>query len=174
MVAHQFKTYHIDRFWDEEFKQLDYEQEPFNDQLSVQRWLELGFSEKMCGWMCDMRRPQPSWNQKFIEHFSSKGWQDIGTSYYRMSPGTILPQHGDTYRTYIERFNLENRRHSIHRAIVFLEDWSQGHYLDCMSRAFVHWRAGDVVEWVYDTPHSAANLGFTDRFTLQITGHIED
>jgi len=173
-ITHHCKTYHIERFWDDEFKHLDYEQEPFNDQQSVAQWLALGFGDKMCGWMCDMRRQQPSWNAKFVEYFQHKGWNDIGTSYYRMTPGTVLPQHGDTYRAYIKRFDLHEHRANIRRAIVFLEDWQQGHYLDCMSRAFVHWQAGDVVEWSYDTPHSAANLGFSDRYTLQITGHIKD
>jgi hypothetical protein len=53
-----------------------------------------------------------------------------------------------------------------------LEDWQLGHYLDCNGKAFVHWQAGDVVEWTFDTPHSAANIGMTDRYTLQVTGWI--
>lgn len=168
---HQSKTYHIDRFWNDEFKQLEYHQEAFNDPTRVQKWLELGFSERICGYMCDMRRPQPAWNHKFIDFFHKQGWQDVGTSYYKMLPGTILPMHEDTYKNYIQRFRLQDIAHNIHRAIVFLEDWSQGHYFDCMGQAFVHWKAGDVVEWLYNTPHSAANLGFQDRYTLQITGH---
>jgi len=54
-----------------------------------------------------------------------------------------------------------------------LETLQPGHYLDCMGRAFVDWRAGDVVEWTYDTPHTAANIGMTPRYTLQVTGHKE-
>jgi hypothetical protein len=34
------------------------------------------------------------------------------------------------------------------------------------------WQAGDVVEWTYDTPHLAANMGIDPRYTLQITGWI--
>jgi hypothetical protein len=36
----------------------------------------------------------------------------------------------------------------------------------------VKWRAGDVIEWCYDTPHMAANMGSTARYTLQVTGHV--
>jgi len=35
----------------------------------------------------------------------------------------------------------------------------------------VNWHAGQVVQWVYDVPHMAANIGLADRYTLQITGH---
>ena len=55
--------------------------------------------------MCDMRQQQPSWNDKFVKHFESLGWKDIGTSYYRMSTGTVMPVYGDLYKKYIERFN---------------------------------------------------------------------
>jgi len=170
---HSFRTYHIDRFWDDEYLDLDYRHEPFNDPDSVQRWRALGFGDKNCGAMADMRDRQPSWNHRFIEYFESQGWQDVGTSYYRMSPGTVMPEHSDLYRKYVEHFQLQGQETTIRRALVFLEDWQQGHYLDCLGQAFVHWQAGDVVEWTYDTPHTAANVGFTDRYTLQITGHVQ-
>ena len=166
------KRYHIDPFWDDEFKRLEYRHEPFNDPESVNQWISRGFGAKICGAMCDMRSPQPTWNHRFIEYFESQGWQDIGTSYYRMTSGTVMPEHSDRYVNYIKRFGLQGREHSVKRALVFLEDWKSGHYLDCMGQAVVHWRAGDVVEWTYDTPHTAANIGFEDRYTLQITGHL--
>ena len=169
---HSFRHYHIDKFWDDEFKQLEYFNEPFNDPNSVTHWKGLGFGSKICGDMCDMRNPQPSWNHKFVEYFTALGWQDIGTSYYRMGPGTVMPEHRDLYKAYIQRFNLHDRPHTIRRALILLEDWKPGHYLDCMKTAFVHWQAGDVVEWTYDTPHTAANIGFENRYTLQITGHL--
>jgi hypothetical protein len=89
-----------------------------------------------------------------------------------MDPGTILPRHHDTYKRYIELFELEMLHASIFRAIVFLEDWQSGHYLEVAGDPIVKWRAGDVVTWWYDTPHLAANMGYTPRYTLQITGHV--
>lgn len=170
MVIQEYKTYHIERFWDDEFKTLDYVQEPFNDPKSVDQWIHMGFGPKNIGEMCDMRNPQPTWNHKFISLYENMGWQNIGTSYYRMTPGTVIPEHQDLYKNYIQRFDLIGQENTIRRAVIFLENWQPGHYLDCLGRAFVHWQAGDVVEWTYDTPHSAANIGFTDRYTLQITG----
>jgi len=110
------------------------------------------------------------WNNMFIRHFNQLGWKDVGTSYYRMSSGTILPDHRDTYKRYIELFDVDPQ--SIYRAIVFLENWASGHYLEINGEPITKWSAGDVVVWHYDTPHLAANMGYTPRYTLQITGHV--
>ena len=164
--------YCIPKFWDEEFKQLNYINETFNDTASIARWQELGYATKFTGDMCDMRSPQPKWNQRFVELYSEMGWKDIGTSYYRMNTGTVLPTHSDLYLRYIELFKLQGQEHRIRRVIVFLEDWKSGHYFEGDGIPMTQWRAGDVVEWKYNTPHMAANLGLDPRYTLQITGHV--
>lgn len=166
------QTTNIECFWDDEYKFLDYDHETFNNPLDTEQWLKLGYSSKFVGAMCDMRKPQPSWNQKFIDYFTALGWQDIGTSYYRMDTGTILPVHRDTYKRYVELFNLQGKEHTIRRAIVFLEDWSSGHYLELDNIPVVGWNRGFTVMWAYDRPHMAANIGLTPRYTLQITGHV--
>jgi hypothetical protein len=172
MATHVFNKYKIPKFWDDEYKHLDYVQENFNDQASVARWLEQGYSNKFTGYMCDMSRPQPRWNQQFINIYREMGWQDIGTSYYRMDTGTVLPEHGDLYVKYIQLFDLLGQEHRIRRAIVFLEDWASGHYAECANQPVVNWSAGSIIEWEYDAPHLAANLGVEPRYTLQITGHV--
>ena len=171
MATHAVTKYHIPAFWDDEFKRLDYINETFNDSESVERWLALGFPGKFTGEMCDMRSTQPSWNNTIIEIFDQMGWQDIGTSYYRMTPGAVLPTHQDTYKKYVELFDLVGQEQTIHRAVIFLEDWKPGHYLEVMDEPVTKWLAGDVVEWYYDTPHMAANVGSAPRYTLQVTGH---
>ena len=172
METPEFRIYHLDVFWDSEFKNLDYVQEPFNDSDDVQRWLAQGYQAKICGDMADRRMAQPSWNHRFIDLWTAKGWQDIGTSYYRMAKGTVMPVHQDRYVKYIQLFDLQGREHSIRRALILLEDWKPGHYLEVQGRPFVDWKAGTVVEWPYDTPHMAANIGLEPRYTLQITGHL--
>jgi len=167
-----FAKYKVPVFWDDAYQHLDYVQQDFNDPESVRRWQEQGYSNKFTGYMCDMRSPQPRWNQKFINIYHEMGWQDIGTSYYRMDTGTVLPSHSDLYLRYIDLFNLKGREHTIRRAIVFLEDWSSGHYAECCGVPVVDWSAGNIIEWVYDAPHMAANLGLSPRYTLQITGHV--
>jgi hypothetical protein len=171
-LNNQISRYNVPVFWDDEFKRLNYVNEPFNDILAQQRWLAAGYADRFTGDMCDMRSPQPTWNHRFIELFSALGWKDIGTSYYRMNTGTVLPVHGDLYVKYIDLFDLDGQQHRIRRAIVFLEDWQPGHYAEYMGSPMVSWTAGTVIEWPYDTPHMAANLGLEPRYTLQITGWI--
>jgi len=172
MTQHKILKYHIPKFWDDEFKQLNYVNEHFNDVENTQRWLAQGYANKFTGDMCDMRSPQPSWNDRFLNIYTELGWKDIGTSYYRMGTGTILPTHGDLYLRYVDLFNLQGQEQRIRRAIVFLEDWKPGHYFEGNNDAKVNWLAGDVVEWQYDAPHLAANLGLEPRYTLQITGWV--
>lgn len=174
MTIQQITKYKLDRFWDDEFKTLDYINEPFNDPISVNRWITQGYQAKITGELSDMRHRLPSWNHKFIEFYKAQGWKDIGLAYYRMKTGTVMPTHSDLYKRYIEVFNLQGKEKTINRALVFLEDWKPGHYLEVMGTPIVDWTAGTVVEWVYDTPHMAANIGLEDRYTLQITGHIDD
>ena len=174
MTQHIIHRYQLYPFWDDSYKTLEYINETFNDTVLAQQWLSQGYPNQFTGNMCDMRSAQPAWNQRFIDIFAGQGWKDIGTSYYRMTTGTVLPTHGDLYLKYIDLFDLKGRKHTVRRAIVFLEDWQPGHYAEYMDQAYVNWKAGAVVEWAYNTPHMAANLGLTPRYTLQITGHIDD
>ena len=166
---------YLDFDFDEEFKNLNYANESFNNSVDMQRWYREGFRhERYTGDLCDMRKPQPSWNQKVIDYFVENfSWQDIGTAYYKMGTGVILPTHKDTYKRYVEIFNLQGKEHTIYRAVVFLEDWLSGHYGEYDGSAHVHWKKGDYVIWNYDLPHMAANLGINPRYTLQETGHVE-
>ena len=162
----------IDPFWDDEYKTLEYTVEEFNNLDDINKWNSQGYRCNYTGAMSDMRQRQPSWNQQFIDYFTTLGWRDIGTSYYRMDTGTILPVHQDIYKRYVELFKLEGQEHTIRRAIVFLEDWASGHYLELDNVPVTGWKRGFTVIWAYDRPHMAANIGLTPRYTLQITGHI--
>jgi hypothetical protein len=170
-TIHRYQLY---PFWDNAYKELNYINEDFNDIELKNIWLNQGYTDQFTGDMCDMRSPQPAWNQRFIDIFAGQGWKDIGTSYYRMNTGTVLPTHGDLYSKYIKLFNLQGLEHTIRRAIVFLEDWQPGHYAEYQDQAYVNWKAGSVIEWAYAAPHMAANLGLTPRYTLQITGHVSN
>jgi hypothetical protein len=172
MAIHATSQYNIYQFWNDEYKTLDYIQEPFNDPTSVALWLSQGYQSKITGDLCDMRHQLPSWNQQFVDLYVQRGWQDIGVAYYRMHTGTVMPEHQDLYKRYIEVFDLQGQESSIRRAVIFLEDWKSGHYLELNGSPVVRWQAGDVVEWQYDTPHMAANIGLEPRYTLQITGHL--
>ena len=172
MATPEVLEYKIERFWDDSFKTINYINEPFNDPVSVNQWLSQGYQAKICGELADMRHELPAWSSKIIEMYESRGWKDVGIAFYRMRTGTVMPVHSDLYKRYIEIFDLEGQEQSIRRALMLLEDWESGHYLEVNGKPYVNWSAGDVVEWQYDIPHMAANIGLKDRYTLQITGHL--
>ena len=164
--------YNFEVFWTDQYKHLNYINEPFNDPTSINKWLSQGYQEKICGELCDMRHDLPDWTNVFVDSYSKRGWKNIGLAFYRMKTGTVMPVHQDLYKRYVELFNLQGQETSIRRALLLLEDWKPGHYLEVDSKPYVAWKAGFTVEWVYDAPHMAANIGLEDRYTLQITGHV--
>lgn len=172
MATHE--SFNIAPFWDDEYKHLNYKKEKFNDLATIIKWEDSGFCGPFGGLMCDMRSPQPKWNQQFVDFFTTMGWCDIGTSYYRMDSGSSLPEHVDTYKRYVELFNLQGRESTIRRAVVFLEPWQSGHYAECDGVPYTNWIAGFTLVWTWNAPHIAANIGMTPRYTLQITGHTND
>lgn len=173
MATHDYNKFNITPFWTaESYRDLEYIREEFNDPESVARWLAEGYPDNFVGDMCDMRSTQPVWNDRIVKQFEKYGWKDIGTSYYRMMPGTMLPTHSDLYKKYIELFNLAGKELTIRRAVIFLEDWQPGHLSECSDDVITNWKAGEIIEWVYDVPHMAGNQGTVPRYTLQVTGHI--
>jgi hypothetical protein len=165
------KIYRIKKFWDDEYKHLEYHKEPFNNKEMIEKWRHEGYmndTKYFTGQMCPFSKTQPSWNDKFIEWAESKGLKDVGCCYYRMETGVILPLHKDTYNVYRKKFNCELK--DIKRIIVFLEDWKSGHYFELDGKPLVGYKEGTYSEWNGDVEHMAANIGVDYRYTLQITG----
>jgi hypothetical protein len=86
-----------------------------------------------------------------------------------MGPGTTLPNHSDTYSRFRSIYNIKDIS-SVFRAVVFLEDWQSGHYFEINEDPVTEWAAGETIIWKNDVEHLAANMGMTNRYTLQITG----
>lgn len=146
---------------------LTYTNEQFNDPVSLAEWRELGYTQtRFTGDMYDMRNPEPHWIEPFRNLFI---WRHFSWSVYRMPPGTVLPNHSDTYARFREIYGIQDPN-TIYRAVVFLEDWQSGHYFEIDSQPVTEWCAGEYAIWQNDVPHIAANVGKTPRYTLQITG----
>ena len=153
--------------WDNNFKDLDYAREPFNNTQDVADWRRAGYShEHFTGLLCDMRKTIPQWPFEIAQQL---GWANVGVSFYRMETCNILPSHKDTYKFYKQKYNIQDSN-TIWRMIVFPEAWKTGHYLDIDGVGIVNWRAGEFVAWNNDVEHSAANIGTKPRYTVQITG----
>lgn len=108
--------------------------------------------------------------QFFIDYFPHLTNHLFAVS--KMLPGNILPYHRDEYAYFRRTFDVTHNE--VGRIIVFLEDWQPGHISEIDGTPITNWKAGNWIEWRGTTPHMAANLGHTDRYTLQITGIIND
>ena len=176
MATHVWGKGNIQPFWDDQYKRLDYVKKPFNNPQDLIRWRREGYThsdELFTGYLCDMNSAQPDWSAQLMEWFRDFFQvTDVGCSFYRMTTGTVLPVHSDTYSMYRQKFNCSVD--SIVRAIIMPEAWASGHYLEINSVPIHLWYPGDFYWWRGDTPHMAANIGVTDRYTFQLTGHIVD
>lgn len=119
--------------------------------------------------MHDVHRNLPKFLDQTIFDKEFSWLEKKSYALHRMQPGMLLPLHKDRYRYYSESCNLKNTK-SVVRVIVFLSDWASGHYLEIDHKPIINWQPGDWVAWRDDTAHLAANLGHTNRYTLQITG----
>jgi aspartyl/asparaginyl beta-hydroxylase (cupin superfamily) len=107
--------------------------------------------------------------QQFLPPGAFDWLDEKGISLHRATPGTVIPSHRDEYTAYRSRLGISNVNRIV-RAVVFLEDCRPGHYLGVADRAFSSWRAGDWVAWFGSVPHTVANLGSQDRYTMTVTG----
>ena len=170
MKTSSWRIGHINPWWGTSHRGLDYHNEPFNNPADLEKWRAMGYThDKFTGDMYDMRNPEEEWMgvSQLQEEFK---FEHLSWSFYRMGSGVILPEHADTFSRFREMYNAENK--IVVRALVMLEDWHQGHYVDMDGNANTNWKAGDYYVWEEDCLHTAANIGTADRYTLQITGLV--
>lgn len=161
-----YKVGNVLPFWNDCYKNISYSRKSVNDKLDESRWQSLGFShEFFTGEMAIIKKNDNPWAENFFNLFPGK---NIGLTLYKMAPGVIMPGHTDKFLVYKKLFNI-NKNEKIFRAIVFLEDWQNGHIFEIENKLFSSWSAGDYVMWDEKTSHMAANLGTTPRYTAQIT-----
>ena len=106
--------------------------------------------------------------KRFIE-FSNL---DLATSsVIKQYPGNILPWHYDTHVNFKSKIkNLKNIE--IIRYMVFLTDWSWGHYFAVGNSVIHQWKKGDVITWKNHMHHCGSNSGMEPKMTMNITGIV--
>ncbi len=112
-------------------------------------------------------RTVPDVFEKVKNYFLLK---DLVCDLSKYTPGMLLPWHWDTYPTYSKNMNIDNIENIV-RIIVFLHDSQPGHQL-WIEDKFCHGPAGSWFSWTGTTKHMAANLGESDRYVIQLTGHV--
>jgi hypothetical protein len=82
-------------------------------------------------------------------------------------PNVILPTHQDTFYTMRQEHNIEIER--CFRYLVFLEDWTMGHYVGFRNKNITNWKAGDVYKFDSEELHYAVNASNVPFHTCQIS-----
>lgn len=159
---------HVDRFWNEDFKNLQYIRQPITEE-EKESWISLGYNyvKSFTGMMYDSKNSLPLWVNKFNTMF---GLKNQTYTFYKMQTLEIMPPHVDHFRSYIKLFNSVPE--NVCRVLVMLEDWKPGHYLEINNEGYVNWKEGDYFFWRHDVIHAASNIGIDPRYTLQITGEL--
>lgn len=62
----------------------------------------------------------------------------------------------------------------LRRILIALEDWDWGQCFMFGAQTWSQWQAGDAIFWKFGTPHCAANMGFTPRISISVTGYETD
>lgn len=160
----------FDRFWqDQDLTAIDYFNEPFNDPETIQNWQLTYGSIFRTGQQADHRRPQPAFTQQIVDIINKYlDLHSVGTSYYKMMPGDILPYHSDSYAAYCKHHGVAVD--SVWRVVIFMNDWMPGFVFEIEGNPIARYPAGTWVAWQAHAPHMSANLGQEPRYTLQITG----
>lgn len=104
------------------------------------------------------------------------GMEVITVSTIKQPPGCVVPYHRDTFFQIRQRY--PDRKEKKVRANIFLEDYSMGQFiqyqLDGKLETSTDWRAGEGFLWDSDLQHLSANAGFNDKYTMQISGFLND
>jgi len=166
-----------------DFKGIDYPaRRQFPSDEIVERWKQRGHTYvNYTGLLREEYRGVPQWAHDIVRVFKRKHlaiddkWYFLDAtslSLYHMPPGTIMPEHEDTYPRFREIYG-EDDVTKICRILIFLDDWKTGHYFEMNREPYVKWKKGNYLYWTGDTSHLAANLGMEDRYTMQITATLK-
>ena len=82
------------------------------------------------------------------------------------------------FRPLLQRSHTENGipygEGSIHRYFIAVSPWSWGHFLQVHDNMIHHWEPGYCVEVPNEAFHLSGNCGISPKYTLTITGFVND
>jgi len=88
----------------------------------------------------------------------------------RYDPGTGIPIHTDSYNGFKTRFG----EGKVKRYFVAISPWDWGHFLQVHDNMLHHWKPGYTVEIPNDVFHLSANFGINPKYTLTVTGFVNE
>jgi len=86
------------------------------------------------------------------------------------NPGHGIPLHTDSYNGFMKRFGPGN----ITRYFVAISPWDWGHFLQVHDNMIHHWDPGYALEVKEGVWHLSGNFGIAPKYTLTVTGYVND
>jgi len=100
------------------------------------------------------------------EFFKSLDLTKGAISWTCIVPSNTIPIHQDKFFKLREKYNVDISK--CLRYLVFLENWTLGHYVEFEECIITKWRKGDVWVFNYESQHCAANASHKNFYTCQI------
>ena len=94
----------------------------------------------------------------------------ITVSSIKQNPGCVIPIHKDEFYQIKKRF--PDRKEIKVRALIFLEDWKLGHFVQYQDTVVSNWSAGQGWIWDNQVLHLSSNAGMEPKYTLQVSGFL--
>ena len=108
----------------------------------------------------------------FDELGKQLGMEVVTVSSILQPPGGVIPLHRDMFyqinKKYPERKELKVR------ANIYLEDWKLGHFIQYDDVVSTHWKQGQGFLWDSSILHIGANAGMENKYTLQVSGFLNE
>jgi len=99
------------------------------------------------------------------------GMQVLSVSSICQPPGRVIPWHHDSF------FRIRQQvlpHQTVVRANIHLKPAGIGHFvqyeIDQELVTYTGWAANEGLLWDSEVPHLGANVGFEDKYTLQVSG----
>ena len=99
---------------------------------------------------------------------------DMHSSLVRLleyKPGTGIPLHTDSFTAFREKYRSDRQ---VKRYFVAVSGWDWGHFLQIHDKVITHWSVGDAYEIPEGVYHLSVNFGIVPKYTLTITGFVDE
>ena len=89
----------------------------------------------------------------------------------RYDPGHCIPLHTDSYDGFKK---LYGDKGDIKRYFIAVSPWDWGHFLQVHDNMIHHWEPGYCVEVPNEAFHLSGNCGISPKYTLTVTGFVNE
>ena len=98
---------------------------------------------------------------------------DMTMSLFVQPPGQVMPDHVDTFSSYMRKTGEYPDYSRLRRYMTFVSDWDWGHFFHYGNHVMQPWRQGDTWDLVPGIYHGSANSGVTPKITMHWSGKLK-